>query len=183
MRQHTQCQSACQSQRRWPVTIDLKRDELLYDIKNMSYVEGEMMPEQNQGHERHMVQDIAEVGNIDRVSRILELAHAECIEALFPFTKKEIEPITWQNNEPKCEFCNVYTIEMHMPVAFSQTTVTLLRNCIHDYMVDRVLEDWLSITNPPASAKWKEKAEDSMTAMKEAVNFRVGRVRRRQSPF
>lgn len=173
----------CKRDQKWPVTLDFRRDELLFDIRNLAYVEGEVMPEENQGHERHMVQDIAEDGNIERVSRILELAHAECVEALYPYTKVGIEPITWQNNKPKCGCCNVYSIEMHMPAECSRTTVTLLKHYVHDYMVDKVLEDWLSITNPSASAKWREKAEESLEGMRQAVNTRIGRVRRKLTPF
>lgn len=169
------------TQRRWPVTIDLKRDELLYDIKSMAYTEGEMMAAQ--GVDSHHVQDICEEGNIDRVNRMLDMAHAECVELLYPFTKETIEPITWQNDEPKCECCTVYSIEMHMPAAMSRTTVTMLRNCVHDYMVDYVLADWLGITNAAAAAKWTERCEEMKDKIREAVNFRAGRVRRTQSPF
>ncbi|MCQ2220010.1 MAG: hypothetical protein MJZ12_01380 [Prevotella sp.] len=172
----------CSAQKMWPVTIDLKRDELLYDIKSMAYMEGETLQNQS-GEMKSHVQDICEEGNIDRVNRMLDMAHAECLEMLYSYTKKPIEPITWQNNEPKSDCCRVYSIEMHMPEAMSRTTVTLLKNCVHDYMVDYVLADWLKITNAAASAKWASRCEEMKEKIGEAVNFRVGRVRRRQTPF
>ncbi len=66
-----------------------KREQLIYDIRNLAYVEGDIMPEAQQ-HERHTVQDIGEAGNIDRVTRILDLALSECSEWLYPFTKRRI---------------------------------------------------------------------------------------------
>lgn len=174
--------NTCKHQPKWPVTIDLKRDELLYDIKNMAYTEGEMMQDQS-GEVKCLVQDICEEGNIDRVNRMLEMAHAECVELLYSYTKDAIEPITWQNDEPKCACCKVYSIEMRMPVAMSRTTVTLLKNCVHDYMVDYVLADWLRITNPEAAAKWAARLEAMKEKIQEAVNFRVVPVRRAQRPF
>jgi hypothetical protein len=45
------------------------------------------------------------------------------------------------------------------------------------------LADWMSITNPPSAPKWKEKEQEMLEAMKEAVNFRTKRVRRTQTPF
>lgn len=41
------------------VVIILKREQLLYDIKNYCYIEGDIMPEDTQ-HSRHMVQDVGE---------------------------------------------------------------------------------------------------------------------------
>lgn len=163
------------------MTIDLKREELLHDIKSMAYTEGELMA--TKGQDSHHVQDICEEGNIDRVNRMLDMAHAECVELLFSYTKEAIEPITWQNNEPKCECCSVYSIEMHMPATFSRTTVTMLKNSVHNYMVAYVLSDWLKITNAAAAAKWTEQCEDMKEKIKEALNFRVGRVRRTLTPF
>ena len=68
------------------VKMTFKREELLYDIRNNAYVEGDVMQAKTE-HDRHQVQDIGEDGNIDRVTRLLDLAHAECEEALFPYTK------------------------------------------------------------------------------------------------
>ena len=35
-----------------------KREQLIYDIRNLAYVEGDIMPEAQQ-HERHTVQDLS----------------------------------------------------------------------------------------------------------------------------
>lgn len=168
--------------KRWPVTIDLKLDELLYDIKSMAYMEGEMIQGQGGVMKCH-VQDICDEGNIDRVRRMLDMAHAECVEMLFAYSKKAIGPITWQDNEPKGECCKLYSLDLMMPETFSNTTVTLLRNCVHDYMVDYVLADWMGITDAAAAVKWTARRDEMKDKIMEAVNFRVGRVRRTQTPF
>jgi hypothetical protein len=176
------CNRRCGSgERRKEVNIILKREELLYDIRNCAYVEGDVMKEEPDGHQRHQVQDIGEDGNIDRVTRMMDLAHAECVEALFPYTKHEVADGTMQ-----CDALTEttwYEVHMLLPDEYSQTTVSLLRHYIHEYIVDRVLEDWLSITDPRASANWKGKAEEMMELMKSAVNLRTGRVRRTMTPF
>ena len=64
-------------ERKKSVRLTFKREELLYDIRNNAYVEGDVM-QVNDAHDRHQVQDIGEEGNIDRVTRVLDLAHAEC---------------------------------------------------------------------------------------------------------
>ena len=74
-------------------------------------------------------------------------------------------------------------IRLLVPDEYSKTTVRLIVRYIHEYMVCRVLADWMSITNPPAAENWKAKQDEALEGMKEAVNFRTGRVRRTQTPF
>lgn len=204
------------------VKMTFKREELLYDIRNNAYVEGDVMQVKTE-HDRHQVQDIGEDGNIDRVTRVLDLAHAECEEALFPYTKENVEQETEMDDTPTFveptadaegivaepegetpegetsgtvdneeEFTDEtpeekptgdYVIRLLVPDEYSKTTVRLIVRYIHEYMVCRVLADWLSITNPPAAANWKAKQDEALEGMKEAVNFRTVRVRRTQTPF
>ena len=183
------------------VKMTFKREELLYDIRNNAYVEGDVMQAKTE-HDRHQVQDIGEDGNIDRVTRVLDLAHAECEEALFPYTKENVEQESEMDDTPTYvepvdetldeEFTDEtpdakptgdYVIRLLVPDEYSKTTVRLIVRYIHEYMVCRVLADWLSITNPPASANWKAKQDEALEGMKEAVNFRTCRVRRTLTPF
>ena len=193
--------ATCTVARTKTVKLTFKREELLYDIRNNAYVEGDVMQAKTE-HDRHQVQDIGEDGNIDRVTRVLDLAHAECEEALFPYTKENVEQETEMDDTPTFvepveetpaeEFTNEitdakptgdYVIRLLVPDEYSKTTVRLIVRYIHEYMVCRVLADWLSITNPPAAANWKAKQDEALEGMKEAVNFRTGRVRRTQTPF
>lgn len=188
------------------VKMTFKREELLYDIRNNAYVEGDVMQAKTE-HDRHQVQDIGEDGNIDRVTRLLDLAHAECEEALFPYTKEDVEQETEMDDtptyvEPTADAGGTvadmemftddmtaskptgdYVIRLLVPDEYSKTTVRLIVRYIHEYMVCRVLSDWMSITNPPAAANWKAKQDEALEGMREAVNFRTGRIRRTQTPF
>lgn len=197
------------------VKLLFKRSELLYDIKNYAYVEGDVMQVKTE-HDRHQVQDIGETGNIDRVTKVLDLAYAESVEALFPYSKQEVEQETEMDNMPTVVYdeepaeggsdgvktptheddkaegktegeanakTQDYEIQLLVPDAYSKTTVTLLVRYIHEYMVCRVMADWMSITNPTSAPKWKEKEQEMLESMKEAVNFRTKRVRRTQTPF
>ena len=197
------------------VKLLFKRSELLYDIKNYAYVEGDVMQVKTE-HDRHQVQDIGETGNIDRVTKVLDLAYAESVEALFPYSKQEVEQETEMDNMPTVVYdeepaeggsdgvktptheddkaegktegeanakTQDYEIQLLVPDAYSKTTVTLLVRYIHEYMVCRVMADWMSITNPTSAPKWKEKEQEMLESMKEAVNFRTKRARRTQTPF
>ncbi len=139
------------------VKLNFSRKELLYDIQNYAYIEGHVMGEENQ-HAQHTLVDIAEEGNVDRVSRILSLTHAEAVELLYPYTKEE--PIGEEVND-MLEAPDTYVIDMEVPKTMSRTTITLLSRLIHEYMVYKVLHDWLSITNPKAANNWLEKSEQA----------------------
>lgn len=173
--------SSRNSQQQPNVTLTFKRSELLYDAANYSFVEGDLLVT-NDGHEQHQVFDITQKGNIDRVTRVLNLAHAECVEMLFPYTKKdksdeqpELDDILTAPEE--------YLIRMKLPPGFSFTTMQLLQLLIHEYLVSRVLADWMSITNPSSKANWEEKFIELKSKIHSSLVSRTDKVRRKIKPF
>ena len=163
------------------VTLTFKRTELLYDAENYSFVEGDIMKADDE-HARHQVFDIAAKGNIDRVTRVLNLAHAECVEMLFPYSKEEIpegqEEMTDVMTAPE-----EYHIVLNLPDGFSLTTLKLLTHLVHEYLVCRVLADWMSITNPGSQANWEEKFRELKTKIQTSLVSRTGKIRRKCKPF
>lgn len=53
------------------VKLTFEREQLLYDIKNNAYVESHVMAPETE-HAKHMVADVGEEGNVDRVTRVLD---------------------------------------------------------------------------------------------------------------
>lgn len=163
------------------VTLTFKRQELIYDAANYSFVEGDIMTTDDD-HARHQVFDIAEKGNVDRITRVLNLSYAECVEMLFPYAKEEI-------TDGQEAFNNVlttpeeYHIVLNLPIGFSLTTVKLLQNLIHEYLVCRVLADWMSITNPDREANWERKFESMRSKIRTSLVSRTGKVKRKLKPF
>ena len=168
------------------VRLCFKREQLLYDIKNYAYVESDMMDDLRKGvevdinHAKHITADIGEEGNVDRVSRKLQLVYMDAVEMLYPYTKLEIQAETIDDDltEP-----DEYVIEMNVPVTVSRTTLMSLSTLIHEYLVCSVVADWLSITNPQASVSWETRVELSKEEINRVKNFRRGPVRRKLSPF
>ena len=150
------------------VRLKFMRDQLLYDIKNYAYVEGDVMGEEKQ-HAQHVLVEIGEEGNEDRVSRILAVVHAACIELLYPYTKQE--PIE-EEIDDRLFAPDEYVIELNVPTTMSRTTLHHLSKLIHEFMVYCVLADWLSITNPGAAANWSAKADAIKEEIEEVKNLR-----------
>lgn len=165
------------------MTLTFYREQLLYDIKNLAYVEGDVLSDDAQ-HSKHQVQDIGEEGNVDRVTRMLDLALSRCREHLYPYTKEPVEG--GELLDDVLAETEVYTIDMLVPDDFSTTTVKYLEQLIHNLLVYLVLADWMSIANvanPNSAANWAAKAQDVEDEIKTKLNARTGRVRKFQSPF
>ena len=161
------------------VRLKFLRSQLLYDIKNYAYIEGDVLGDENQ-HAQHVLVEIGEDGNVDRVSRILAVVHTAVIEMLFPYTKAE--PI-----EEEIDNClhapEEYVVELNVPNTMSRTTLHHLSKLIHEFMVYCVLADWLSITNPQAAANWSAKAEAIKEEIEEVKNLRRKTFTRATNPW
>lgn len=159
--------------------LSFRRSELLYDVRNCAYIEGSVM-DTAQGHLRHMVQDVGEEGNVDRVTRVLDLAVAKCKELLYPYTRHKIHrPVV----DDVLRQTKVYGIVLSVPSDFSQTSLNLLERLIHEYLVCKTVGDWLSITNPSKAQVWEVKAEEAVSEIRGSLHARMGRRRRRPHPF
>lgn len=162
------------------VTLLFDRESLLYDISNIGYIEGDVMQAEDP-HAKHQLFDITEDGNVDRVTRVLDLAHSICVEALYPFTKGECED--GLKLDDLFKESPTYIIELNVPQKFSLTTAKYLEQLLHEYFVDSVLADWLSITNPNAAEKWTAKAQTILDEAKRKLNARTGLLIRPLRPF
>ena len=158
------------------VTLTFKRDQLLYDIKNAAYVESHVMPPDTE-HAKHMVADVGEEGNVNRVTRVLDLGVSMCREMLYPWAKKDIVNTELDDTLKERQ---QYVIVMNVPTTMSQTTLTLVERLIHEYLVCRGVADWLSITNPQKSETWLAKAAEAETEIRTAIHSRMERTRIRQ---
>lgn len=153
------------------VTLRYLRKELLYHIKNNAYKEWDVMNDgDGDEHAKHVAVEICEPGNIDRVNDLLSLIHADVIEMLHPYTKKELvdEVVEVKIEEPES-----YDVVLTVPVTMSRTTVLHLSKLIHEYMVCRIIGDWLGTPNAQAASVWLGKAEDAKTRINEVKNYRT----------
>lgn len=161
-------------------TLEFLRSELLYDISTIGFVEADIMNPQEE-HAQHQTFDIAEDGNIDRVTRILSLAFSECVERLYPFTKTPVEERETRDDVLKVDVKYVMTLDL--PSTFAKSTLDLLEKYIHEYLICRVLAWWFSITKPNSAANWKAKADEAMEGIVGAKSIRIKKVRRGMSIF
>lgn len=157
-------------------------ENLLYSIENLAYVEGDVMSLAMDGEPiRAPVIDVGQDGNIDRVRRVLDLAFAEVVEALFPYTKLDV--IEGERLNDDLLEREGYDIDLCVPLGFSRTTLSLLENLIHEYAVCCVLSDWLSMTNIAAHEKWELRKQSVLLSIRDNLGGRVGKRRRKPNVF
>ncbi len=174
------CGSGVRGKRTEMAALRYRRDDILYDISNLAYVEGEVIGEEQQ-HSHHTVVDICESGNRDRVLRVLDVVHAGVIEMLYPYTKEELREFEVVFNCPRDP--EEYVVVLELPDGVSRTTLHLLAKLVHEYMVYMVLYDWLSMAWPQKAESWMIKAEMTKEKIRNIINTRRGRTRLRMHPF
>lgn len=162
------------------VVMTFGRDDLIYDIANCAWLEGHMLADDTPARIRQMIQDADERGNIDRITRVIDLKIAECREMLYPYVRHAIHKPVLDN---RLKETAAYGIICQMPASCSQTTVTLLERLIHEYLVCCGMAEWMSLTNPERQAAWLMKAAEAEHGIQTCMNTRMGRVRRRMHPF
>lgn len=175
------CQQYAAEQRRRVVTLTFNRKELLYDAANYSFVESDIMPQDTE-HARHQVADIVQTGNVDRVTRVLNMAHAECVELLYPYAKEDM-PAGEEVLDDILRTPEVYAIRLSVPYPFSMTTVKMLEHLIHEFLVCSVLADWMSITLPQSTEHWELKVRDLKLKIRSSLVSRMSKVRRKLKPW
>ena len=162
------------------ISLSFLLPELMYDIENNAYVQGNNLDSEGE-NARHQLMDIGQDGNNDRVTRTLNLAFHECVTMLYPYTKVEVEDGKAMDDTFLRD--DSFDMTLRVPSDFSDSTMTLLRDLIHEYMVLRALEDWTGITYPDGMAPWSLKLEAIKEKIQSCKNHRIKRVRRTQSPF
>ena len=164
-------------------TLKFSTEELLHDIANMAYVEGDLIDGGNE-HAAHQVRDICEDGNRERVLRVVDMAIAKCRERLYPYTREDAQDGTELDNAPNEK--EEHIISMLLPEDFSKTTLDYLNKLLHEYICCAALADWMTIANTEnkaSAAAWAAKAEDAQEQVTKIINLRRCRVRRTISPI
>lgn len=159
--------------------ISIPLRDILYDVENFSFVEGDMMPDQTaaDAHAAHLVFDIARDGNQDLSRRSLRLAHLEVVDALYPYAARPVE------EDPPLEPPGCVEFTLRLPPGSADHTPELVRELARQYIAARMLRDWMLVVKPDAASRWQLRIDELSQQLRAAVSSRLRPVRRRLSPF
>lgn len=158
----------------------ITRDALLYSIENNAYILGYPMSDDQQPS-KHQLMDVGQEGNVDVVTRVLDLAYSECQNVLFPHI---IQPDPTDDfGDDKLREVSEYEFALKLPAYFPPTSISYLKKLIHEFMVCRAMFVWLGLNNMPAKTEWEMRTEEVTKKMRETLVLRSKKIRRSLHPF
>lgn len=151
------------------VTLSCGREELLYDIKQICYVSGDVLQDEMQDA-KHQIQDVVEDGNVDLITRRLDEVHAE-IEDIFCNDNNEYIEDGIKVDDKMGESSS-YEITLCMDESTRISAVKLLQKYYHSLMVARVVMWWFMLVHPDEKKlePWVMRCESLESSMKNIVN-------------
>ncbi|MCD8266834.1 MAG: protein-export chaperone SecB [Prevotellaceae bacterium] len=165
------------------VTLTFLAPELLYDIAQWAYIEGDLMNDQGDKtplHAKHETQDAIQDGNVELVSRSLTRSFAECLNMLYPYAREAVEDGYTRDDYLRRK--QKYTAALTVPPCYSDSTVELLERLVHDYMVFKALWQLTSLTDPDKAGQWQEKWEEAEERINDAKYMNYTALRRPYYP-
>lgn len=160
----------------YKVAFGFKRDDLLYDIKNTAYVIANVMRIDDE-NTRHQIFDICEKGNIDIVTKTINLAFYEMCEIIRTHSRRRIK--IEATGGFVFDTLDTYAISMLVPGAYQKHEMWLLRNLTHWYIVYRVFEEFLKIVAHPLYKQIEENSITIKDKVEETLKGAGGSVSRR----
>lgn len=157
-------------------TIEIDKKKIFDEIaKKTSYIGAKSKDDKD--YDRIFVSD----ENEEFFETTFNLAHSECKEFLFAFTKEEVIP-DGNKDKPQQLFPN-YNITLSLPKHFSHTTITLLTNLINEYITCRLLSEWIMIVKPENHSYWIERYLSTKQQISTALMARTQPLKRTLRPF
>lgn len=125
------------------VTIILHRDELNYDIVSVLHLMSDALSADEQKHVKHLYNDVLEGENIYRTMRYTNRAYYECVELLHDLTQVPVSQESTLDNTPGAP--ESYEMYLSVNEDFSKGQVQLLKDLLHDYIVQYAVNQWLTL--------------------------------------
>ena len=170
--------------------IELRKDELLYDIKNTAYVFADSRKDDDkEPHGLHNIYDVCEDGNIDKVARLMDSAVEDCKELLFSMTRAKATSGGFVSDEweevtgSPCNDEDCYYLALRVPWSFSATSARSMMVYAHEYIVNRVLYKWMLLAYSDGAQTFGMLAEHARESLKTAAGRTALPVRIRKSLF
>ncbi len=150
------------------LTITLKMSELLYEVRNKTWLTGqsrqngqnfeEVANMQNNEDEEHENQILRSFGN---AFNQLKVRLSEYIVASDTTA-----------NDIQIDKSSDLTITLSLPSNYNQATATSVATSMHQYLVNTAIAEWFQITNKTDSSDYLTLAGANITQIREAVSKR-----------
>lgn len=126
------------------ITITLKKEEILYDIENTSYIVGNSRSTGDNFEQVSNIQNSGEGEDRNFILRSVENAFGEAKRNLSRFIN---ETKTAANNQLMSEDGD-FAIALNVADVFNEASTDSLKSALHDFIVSSSLMDWFANVKP-----------------------------------
>jgi hypothetical protein len=135
--------------------IRLSKQRMIYDIANNAFVVGETIEDAGP-HAKHLVQDVVEGQNIDRVCRVMSLAFCRVKDLLRQWVVDVEEE---------------YVLRIVVPYGLPRCTIDYWAILAYEYVTASAIADWLGITAKDKAPEWQRKADEAAERLFKGVSL------------
>ena len=152
------------------LTITLYKSELLYDIRNLTYLTGRSRQNGNNHEEVANMQASEDEEDNNQILRSIGNALDSLKTKLSEYYS--VESVTTSNDE-LLDSTGDITIKLTMPSNYNSATSDSITSACHQYIVNIATADWFNITNKADAGDYVAKATANLEMIREAANKRV----------
>lgn len=150
------------------LAITLKISELLYEVRNKTWLTGQS---------RQNGQNFEEVANMqnnedeEHVNQILR-SFGNAFNQLKVRLSEYINAADTSANDIQITSNTDLTVTLSLPSNYNQATATAIATAMHQYLINTAIAEWFQITNKTDSADYLTLAGANITQIREAVSKR-----------
>lgn len=151
------------------ITITLYKSEIIYDVKNKTFLTGKSRENGNNYEQVANMQANDEDDNENQLLRSIGNAFDTLKAKLSSYvsgtgTTASNILLTAEGN---------LEISLEMPDNFNQGVIDSVKSAIDKYIVNSVLFDWFTITKPDEAQTYFELAKNNVEELRESLNKRI----------
>lgn len=171
--------------------IRIDKDEVFKEISKLTSYMGDK-DNQPEAYSKILATDE------DRIffERTFDMALAECRNMLYPYTKNAIPtiirreicsellpPNDYDPNAYVVNHINPNEIKLLLPRHFSHITINLIEKLLNEYIINRLMSEWIMITVPEKHSYWIERCASTKKQISTALTARTRPLKRTLRPF
>lgn len=147
------------------ITITLNKDQLLYDIQNITYTVGLNRNSGSNFEQVSNIQNNGEGGDLDMMLRSIETGYNEIKRNVNRF----ISESTASSTNTFTTNSGSFTLVLTMPGNFNQASVDSIKSSAHEYIVCHSLIDWFTAVKPDEVKIYAEKKAEANISLLSAL--------------
>lgn len=150
-------------------TVTIYMSELLYDIKNKTYLTGRS---RNDGTNHESVAVMQANDDEENQNQILR-SIGSAFSSLTPKLGEYITSASTTANDALISSATNLSLSLSMPENYNKADLNAVASGIHQYIVNSSVSDWFVITNPNEAAAYANLAAADIALVRESLAKRV----------